>query len=151
MNRLALAALLGLYAVGCAHSGASSQHLPVEEEVARCELVHTLLREPASAQHLTELTAEGRELPVPVVVFVRKPEEGLLERFFEGDSAECGDMNFRVAGQLSREGLVLYLQETPDGYTYDARRAGPEELSMEGVPQGVVRRKAEGGWVAATD
>jgi hypothetical protein len=97
------------------------------------------------------MTNEGRELPVPVVVFVRKPEEGLLERFFDGDSPSCGDEQFRVVRQLSREGLVLYLQDAPEGYTYDARRAGPEDLSMAGAPQGFVRRNAQGGWVAASD
>ncbi len=149
MNRLALAPVLGLALVGCAHSTSSPQ--PRQTEEARCELVHTLLREPSVTQRLTEMTNEGRELPVPVVVFVRKPEEGLLERFFDGDSPSCGDEQFRVVRQLSREGLVLYLQDAPEGYTYDARRAGPEDLSMAGAPQGFVRRNAQGGWVAASD
>jgi hypothetical protein len=110
-----------------------------------------LLREPVVSQRLAEMTNEGRELPVPVVVFVRKPEEGLLERFFEGDSPACGNEQFRVVRQHAREGLVLYLQESTEGYAYDARRAGPEDLSIAGAPQGIVRRNAQGGWVAASD
>jgi hypothetical protein len=149
MNRLALVAALGLTVVGCAHSGPSAQRLQSEEE--KCALVHTLLREPVPSQRLTEITDEGREAPVPVVVFLRQPEEGLLERFFEGDGDACGDTHFHVVRQLGRQGLVLYLQETPDGYSYDVRRAGPEELSMGGAPQGVIRRSAAGGWVAASN
>lgn len=115
-------------------------------------MVHTLLREPVPSQRLQELSSEeGKQISVPVVVFVRQPEEGLLERFFQGDGSTCGDNHFHVVRQLGREGLVLYLQETPEGYAYDVRRAGPEQLSMGGEPQGVVRRNASGGWVAATD
>jgi hypothetical protein len=149
MNRLALATTLGLGLVGCAHSLPSSQRM--QQEDAKCALVRTLLSEPVPAQRITDLNAEGRELPVPVAVFVRKPDQGVLERFFVGDSPECGDTQFQVVRQLGRQGVVLYLQETPDGYTYDARRAGPEELSMGGTPQGVVHRKAEGGWAVAND
>jgi hypothetical protein len=151
MNRLALAPVLGLALVGCAHSTASTASEPLQTEAARCELVHTLLREPAVSQRLTELSSDGRELPVPVLVFVRNSEEGLLERLFEGDSPACGDERFRVVRQLAREGLVLYLEEKQEGYAYDARRAGPEQLSMGGAPQGLVRRNAQGGWVAASD
>jgi hypothetical protein len=149
MNRLALAGALGLAVAGCAHSVPSHERL--QEEGARCALVQTLLREPVPAQLILDMTSGGRELPVPVAVFVRKPEEELLERFFVGDSPACGDTHFRVVRQLTREGLVLYLRETPDGYAYDARRAGPEDLSMVEEPQGVVRRNAKGGWVATTD
>lgn len=149
MNRLALAPVLGLALVGCAHTASSPR--PFQTEAARCELVHTLLREPAVSQRLSELTNEGLELPVPVVVFMRNPEEGLLERLFEGDSPPCGDTQFQVVRQLSRPGLVLYLQEAPEGYAYDARRGGPEELSMGGTPQGIVRRNAQGGWATAAD
>jgi hypothetical protein len=91
------------------------------------------------------------EVPVQVTVFMRNPEEGLLERLFEGDTPACGGPRFQVVRQLSRQGLVLYLQETPEGYAYASRRAGPEELSMGGEPQGVVRRNAQGGWASATD
>lgn len=149
MNRLALAPVLGLALVGCAHSQVSPR--PQQTEEARCELVHTLVREPVVAQHLTEMTSEGRELPVPVTVFLRNAEEGRLERLFEDDLPACGDEQFRVVRQLSREGLVLYLQESPEGYAYDARRAGPEDLSLAGTPQGFVRRTAEGSWAAASD
>ncbi|MBN1206309.1 MAG: hypothetical protein JXB05_15440 [Myxococcaceae bacterium] len=149
MNRLvALAAMLGLTVVGCAHSVPVAQRL--QEEEARCALVQTLMREPVPVQHVAELSAEGKTLPVQVAVFVRTPEESLLERFFESDASLCGDTRFRVVRELLGEGLVLYLQETPDGYTYDARRAGPEDLSMGGAPQGMVRRRAEGGWMGAT-
>lgn len=149
MNRLALATTLGLAVVGCSHTQPAAQRL--QEEGARCELIQTLLREPVPAQHVSDLVAQGRDMPVPVAVFVRKPEEGLLERFFEGDGSTCADTHFRVVRQLDSKGLVLYLQETPEGYAYDARRAGPEELSMGGEPQGMVRRRAQGGWAAATD
>jgi hypothetical protein len=149
MKSLALAATLGLTVVGCAHSEPTAQR--VQQEQARCELVQTLMREPVPAQRVAELTSEGKELPVQVAVFIRNPEEGMLERFFEGDATVCEDTQFRVVRQLGSQGLVLYLQETPEGYTYDAQRAGPEGLSMGGAPQGIVRRKAEGGWAAATD
>jgi hypothetical protein len=149
MNRLALAPVLGLALVGCAHSKAPSK--PLQSEEARCALVQTLVREPVVSQHLTEMANDGRELPVPVTVFVRNPAEGRLERLFEDDLPACGGEQFRVVRQLSREGLVLYLQESPEGYAYDARRAGPEDLSMAGEPQGYVRRDSQGGWVAASD
>lgn len=149
MIRFSLATTLGLAIGGCAHSVPVAQRLQEEEE--KCALVQTLLREPAPARRLAEFTAEGRELPVPVMVFVRRPEQGLLERFFTGESPECGDDEFRAVRQLGREGLVLYLQETQDGYSYDVHRAGPEQLSMEGKPQGVVRRNGGGGWVAVSD
>lgn len=149
MRRLALATTLGLVAVGCAHSVPAAQRLQEEEQ--KCALVQTLLSEPAPAQRMEELITSGREPPVPVVVFVRKPEQGLLERFFTEESPECGDSRFRAVRQLAREGLVLYLQETEEGYSYDVHRAGPEQLSMEGKPQGVIRRNGGGGWVAVSD
>jgi len=149
MNRLALAPVLGLALVGCAHSQAPSR--PLQTVEARCGLVETLVHEPVVAQRLAEMAREGRELPVPVTVFVRNPEEGRLERLFQEDLPACGDEQFRVVRQLSREGLVLYLQESPEGYAYDARRAGPEDLSIAGTPQGFVRRTAEGSWAAASD
>jgi hypothetical protein len=148
MNRLALATVLGLVIAGCAHSVPVAQRLQQEEE--KCALVQTLLHEPVPAQRLAEVVSEGQEMPVPVMVFVRKPEQGLLERLFEGESPECGAAEFQVVRQLGRKGLVLYLQETKDGYAYDAQRVGPEELSMGGTPQGVVRRNGGGGWVAAS-
>lgn len=149
MNRLALAASVGLVVGGCAHSLPSSQ--AVQQEDAKCSLVHTLLSEPSPSRQIDEFNSEGREAPVPVAVFVSRPDEGQLERFFVGDAPDCGDARFQVVRQLGRKGLVLYLQETPDGYSYSARRSGPEELSLGGAPQGVVRRKAAGGWVAASD
>lgn len=148
MNRFALATTLGLALAGCAHSVPVAQRLQQEEE--KCTLVQTLLREPVPAQRMAEFVSDGQEPPVPVVVFVRKPEQGLLERFFAGESPECGAAEFRVVRQLGRQGLVLYLRETQDGYSYDAQRAGPEELSMEGTPQGVIRRNGGGGWVIAS-
>ncbi|WP_224370881.1 hypothetical protein [Hyalangium versicolor] len=151
MNRLALTTTLGLAIVGCAHTAPTAQVQELPQEDAKCALVRTLLSEPGPSQHIAELISEGREQPVSVAVFVRRPEEGMLERFFVGDSPDCGGDEFHVVRQLQRQGLVLYLQETPDGYAYDARRAGPEELSMNGTPQGVIRRKAEGGWAAVSD
>jgi hypothetical protein len=149
MNRLALSTTLGLALVGCAHSVPVAKRL--QEEETKCALVQMVLREQVPAQQLAEFATEGREPPVPVVVFVRRPEQGLLERYFVGESPECGDNPFRVVRQLGREGLVLYLQETRDGYSYDVRRSGPEELSMGGTPQGVVRRSAGGSWATASD
>jgi hypothetical protein len=140
--------MLGLALVGCAHSEASSR--PLQSEEARCELVHTLVREPVVSQRLAQMAKEGRELPVPVTVYLRNPDEGLLERFFESEPS-CGNEQFQAVRQLAREGLVLYLQEVPEGYSYDARRAGPEDLSIAGTPQGLVRRTAEGSWAAASD
>jgi hypothetical protein len=148
MNRLALATTLGLAIAGCAHSVPVAQRLQQEDE--KCTLVQTLLREPVPAQRLAEFVTEGQEHPVPVVVFVRKPEQGLLERFFAGESPDCGATEFQVVRQLGRQGLVLYLHETPDGYSYDAQRAGPEELSMAGSPQGAIRRNGGGGWIAVS-
>jgi hypothetical protein len=149
MNRLALATTLGLAIAGCAHSVPVAQRLQQEEE--KCALVQALLREPAPAQRLAGLISEGQEAPVPVVVFVRKPDEGLLERYFAGESPDCGAAGFRVVRELGRQGLVLYLHETQDGYSYDAQRAGPEELSMGGSPQGAIRRSGGGGWVAVSE
>lgn len=149
MNRLALATVLGLAIAGCGHAVPVAQRLQEEEE--KCALVETLLREPVPARRLAEFASDGQEPPVPVVVFVRKPEQGLLERYFAGESPECGAPEFRVVRQLGRQGLVLYLQETQDGYLYDAQRAGPEELSMGGTPQGVIRRNGGGGWVAVSE
>jgi len=148
MNRLVLATTLGLAIAGCAHSVPVAQNLQQEGE--KCTLVETLLREPVPAQRLAEVVSEGQELPVPVMVFVRKPEQGLLERLFVGESPECGSAEFRVVRQLGRQGLVLYLQEAGGGYSYDAQRVGPEELSMGGAPQGVIRRNGGGGWVATS-
>lgn len=149
MNRLALATTLGLAVVGCAHSVPPSQR--IQEEDAKCSLIRTLLAEPVPSQQIAELTSAGRDMGVPVAVFVRRPDQGVLERFFAGDAPDCGNDQFHVVRQLGRKGLVLYLEETKDGYSYDAQRAGPDDLSMGGAPQGVVRRNAEGGWVAASD
>lgn len=150
MNRLALSTMLGLALVGCAHSVPVTQQLQQEQE--KCALVQMVLHEPQPAQELAAFANDGTEPPIPVMVFVRKPDQGLLERYFVGESPECGDTQFRVVRQLGRKGLIVYLQEAPNGgYSYDARRAGPEELSMGGAPQGVVRRNPEGGWAAATD
>jgi len=148
MNRLALAPVLGLALVGCAHSQAPSR--PLQTAEARCQLVQTLAREPVVDQRLSEMVNEGQELPVPLTVFVRNPEEGQLERLFEDDVPQCGGEQFRVVRQLAREGLVIYLHESPDGFAFDARRAGPDDLTMAGSPQGFVRRSTEGGWVASS-
>jgi hypothetical protein len=140
--------MLGLALVACAHTEVASS--PQQTEEARCELVQTLVREPVVTQRLTEMASDGRELPVPVTVFLRNASEGRLERFFDDDPS-CGNEQFRVVRQLAREGLVLYLEESSEGYAYDARRAGPEDLSMASSPQGFVRRTAEGSWAAASD
>ncbi len=97
-----------------------------------------------SELHQTESTGE----PAPVLVYLRRPQESVLERFFE-DSPACGDATFRVVQDAAVDAVVVYLESAAEGYTYDARRSGPEELSMVGSPQGVVRRAGEG-WVTAT-
>ncbi len=135
--------LLG--STGCAHK----ERLAVkrEAEAEKCQLVQSVLKEPTPSQLVKEIASEGREEPTPVVVYVRRPEESMLERFFEGDEPLCGDGTFQVVQENVLDAVVVYLQEVQDGYAYDARRAGPEELSLEGTPQGQVKRQGPA-WVA---
>ena len=136
--------LLG--STGCAHK--ERMAVRREAETEKCQLIQSVLKEPTPAQLVRELASEGREEPTPVVVFVRRPEESMLERFFAGDEPVCGDATFKVVQENVLDAVVVYLQEVQDGYAYDARRAGPEELSLEGTPQGRVTRNGPA-WVAA--
>jgi hypothetical protein len=118
-----------------------------EAETEKCQLVQSVLKEPTPSRLVQELASEGREEPTPVVVYVRRPEQSMLERFFAGDKPLCGDATFQVVQENVLDAVVVYLQEVQDGYAYDARRAGPEELSLEGTPQGQVKRQGPA-WVA---
>ncbi|NMO19344.1 hypothetical protein HPC49_12710 [Pyxidicoccus fallax] len=131
---------------GCAHHKArvAEQHV---EEAEKCQLVRSVLQEPEPSRLVNELASDGREEPAPVVVYVRRPEQAMLERFFRGDEPVCGDTTFKVVQENVLDAVVVYLQEVQDGYAYDARRASPQELSMDGKPQGLVKR-AGPAWVA---
>jgi len=148
LHRMAWLSLgLGLLgSTGCAHQ----ERLTVnrEAEVEKCQLVQSVLKEPAPSQLVRELASEGRKAPTPVVVYVRRPEESMLERFFAGDEPLCGDGTFKVVQENVLDAVVVYLQEVQGGYAYDARRAGPEHLTLEGKPQGRVKRNGPA-WVAA--
>ncbi|WP_164019337.1 hypothetical protein [Pyxidicoccus trucidator] len=136
--------LLG--STGCAHQAPVA--VKREAEAEKCQLVRSVLKEPTPSRLVSELASEGREEPTPVVVYVRRPEESMLERFFEGDEPLCGDDTFQVVQENVLDAVVVYLQEVQDGYAYDARRAGPEQLTLEGKPQGLVKRNGPS-WVAA--
>ncbi|WP_426753161.1 hypothetical protein [Myxococcus sp. Y35] len=139
---LGLAMLSG---AGCAHRARLAERQGVEVE--KCELVHRLLQEPAPARVVREVVAAGRDEPAPVVVYVRRPEQAMLERFFSGDAPSCGDATFKVVQENVLDAVVVYLQEVQDGYAYDARRASHDELSLEGKPQGMLKRRGLD-WVA---
>lgn len=146
MNRLALTVTLGLAAAGCVRTVPLAQRVQAEE--VKCELVRTLLREPVPSRLVSQFHEDGTGAqPAPVVVYLRRPRESALERFFEG-SPDCADTTFRVVQEAAVEAVVVYLETVADGYAYDARRAKPEELTMAGAPQGTVRRSGAG-WVSA--
>ncbi len=151
---LLASAALALMLQGCAHApppgGAGGAGAARLDAAAQCELVRTLLREPVPSQLVSQFHEAGYTgEPAPVVVYVRRPAESTLERFFEG-TPECGDATFRVMRESAADALVLYLEASEEqGYAYDARRSGPEELTLAGTPQGKVRR-SEAGWVTAT-
>ncbi|WP_163786137.1 hypothetical protein [Myxococcus vastator] len=149
-HRTAWAALgLGLLgSTGCAHNPARVA-VTHEAEAQKCLLLQSVLKKPTPAQLVRELASERREEPTPVVVFGLRPEESMLERFFAGDEPLCGDGTFKVVQENVLDAVVVYLQEVQDGYAYDARRAGPEELSLEGKPQGLVKREGSA-WVTAS-
>lgn len=138
---------LGLLATtGCARTLPYAQRQEVETD--KCELVQTLMRQPSPSRAAKQIVSEGREEQVPVVVYVRHPEEAMLERFFHGDP-ECGDPTFKVVQDNVVDAVVVYLQEVQGGYAYDARRAGPEQLSVDdSQPQGTLKREGST-WVAA--
>ncbi|MBZ4419985.1 hypothetical protein [Myxococcus sp. RHSTA-1-4] len=133
---------------GCAHQPRVAEQRV--EEVEKCQLVRSVLQEPEPARLVKELASDGREEPAPVVVYVRRPEQAMLERFFADDAPLCGDATFKVVQENVLDAVVVYLQEVQDGYAYDAHRAGPQELSMEGKPQGIVKRQGYS-WVVSPE
>jgi hypothetical protein len=138
---------LGLAAAGCVRTVPLAQR--VEAEEGKCELVRTLLREPTPSQLVSQFHENGYDgEPAPVMVYLRRPQESALERFFEG-SPNCADTTFRVVQEATVDAVVVYLETVGDGYAYDAKRANPQELVMASTPQGVVKRNGAG-WVSAT-
>ena len=148
MKRLAITVTLGLTAVGCVHTVPLAQRVKAEE--GKCELVRTLLREPVPSQLVSQFHPEGYTgEPAPVVVYVRRPAESTLERFFEGAAPDCADTTFRVVQEAAVDAVVVYLEAVADGYTYDAQRSNPQELAVVGKPQGTVKRRGTG-WASAS-
>lgn len=147
MKRLVLPALFALTATGCMHS--AEARIEPAEEAGKCELVQTLMRERVPQQLLSELMADGNDGPSQVLVFVRRPEEAMLERLFVGGEPECGGPNYKVVQAITREAVVFFLQPRENGYIYDAQRVAPDELSLGGEAKGAVT-KSEGGWVSSS-
>ncbi len=145
-HRMAWVTLGLLGATGCVHTVPIAERRVAEAE--KCQLVQSVLKEPTASKLVQELASEGREEPAPVVVYVRRPEQSMLERFFEGERPFCGDGTFQVVQENVLDAVVMYLQEVDGGYAYDVRRAGPEELTMDGTPQGTVKR-AGPAWVSS--
>jgi hypothetical protein len=148
MKRLVLPALIALAASGCMRSRAALVN--PTEEAGKCELVQTLMREPAPQGYLSELAESGRDGPAQVLVFVRRPEQDMLERLFAGDEPSCGGYNYNVVQQSTTNALVLFLQPLGEGYTFDVQRAAPDELSLGGAPKGTLTKREGGGWVASS-
>jgi hypothetical protein len=146
MKRLLLPALCCLAATACVRS--PSAVIDTQQEAGKCELVRTLMNEPPAVRQLMQLASEGREMPAPVLVFVRRADEGSLERFFVGEPA-CADATYSVVRDNLGPSVALFLEPTEGGYTFDVQRVGPEALSLDGAAQG--RVKLEGGaWVASS-
>lgn len=145
-HRMAWVTLGVLGATGCVHTVPVAERRVAEAE--KCQLVQSVLKEPAPSKLVQEIASQGREEPAPVVVYVRRPEESMLERFFEDERPMCGDGTFQVVQENVLDAVVMYLQEVEGGYAYDVRRAGPEQLTMEGTPQGSVKR-AGTAWVSS--
>jgi hypothetical protein len=145
-HRMAWVTLGMLGATGCVHTVPIAERRVAEAE--KCQLVQSVLKESVPSKLVQEIASEGREEPAPVVVYVRRPEQSMLERFFEEDQPLCGDGTFQVVQASVLDAVVVYLQEVQDGYAFDVRRAGPEELSMDGTPQGTVKR-AGAAWVSS--
>ncbi len=147
MKRLVPTALLVLAATGCMHSRESL--IKPDEEAGKCELVQTIMREQVPQQLLSGLDAEGRDGPSQVLVFVRRPEEALLERLFAGEPS-CAGSNYKVVQQSTTNAVVLFLQPHGDGYLYDALRAAQNELTLGGEAKGSVIKRDGGGWAASS-
>ncbi|MCY1079737.1 hypothetical protein [Archangium lansingense] len=148
MKRLVLPALLALAATGCMRSRASL--IKPDEEASKCELVQTLMREPVTQQLLSGLMADGREGPSQVLVFVRRPEESMLERLFAGEDPSCGGPHYKVVQQITTDAVVLFLQPRVGGYVYDVQRVAPDELSLGGEAKGAVMKSEAGTWVSSS-
>ncbi len=148
MKRLVLPALLALAAPGCMHSRASL--IKPDEEASKCELVQTLMREQVPQELLASIAADGRDGPSQVLVFVRRPEEAMLERLFAGDEPKCGGLNYQVVQSSTTDAVVLFLQPRVGGYIYDAVRAAPDELSLGGEAKGAVMKSEGGAWVSSS-
>ncbi len=147
MKRLVLPALLALAATGCMRSGASL--IRPDEEAAKCELVQALMREQLPQELLAGLAVDGRDAPSQVLVFVRRPEEAMLERLFVGDEPSCGGPNYNVVQSSTTDAVVLFLQPREGGYIYDAQRAAPDQLSLGGEAKGAVMKSSGGAWVSS--
>ena len=147
MKRLVLSALLALAATGCMRSRVALVN--PAEEAGKCELVQTLMRQPLPRQYLAQLAATGRDVPAQVLVYVRRPEQSLLERLFEGETTTCGGNDFSVVQQSTTQALVVFLQPLGNGYTFDVQQVAPDELSLGGEPKGTVTKSDGGGWVAS--
>ncbi len=148
MKRLVLPALLALAATGCMRSRAAL--IQPDEEATKCELVQTLMREQVPQQLLAGLVADGRDGPSEVLVFVRRPEEAMLERLFMGNEPSCAGPNYRVVQNITSDAVVLFLQPRVGGYIYDAQRAAPDELSLGGEAKGAVMKNEGGAWVSSS-
>ena len=148
MKRLVLPALLALASTGCSHAPVPAATAPKHDEAGKCELVQALMRERVPQRLLGDMTEEGQSTPAQVLVFVRQPDEAVLERFFAGDPA-CAGPGFKVVRDITRETLVLFLQPQGEGYVYDAQRAGPDRMSLGGEAKGAVQKR-EGVWAASS-
>jgi hypothetical protein len=146
MTRLVLPALIALAATGCVRS--SETLINPSEEAGKCELVQTLMRERVSQGLLSELASQGSDGPAQVLVFVRRPDQSMLERLFQGDPS-CGGPNYKAVQDITMKAVVVFLQPQSDGYVFDAQLAAPNELSLGGEPKGAVMKRDGGGWVAS--
>ena len=122
------------------------RQLTPEERAAdrdRCALVQAVMAEPTS-RALLEALQPRFEGPVPLAVYVRRPEEGMLERFLIQELA-CATAEFRIVARAPARALLLYLADAPQGFTFALEQGSPEDLALEGDPQGRVVR-AGSGW-----
>jgi hypothetical protein len=148
MKRLIHPTLLALAATGCMHSRAAL--IDPSREADKCEMIQTLMREPVPRQFLSQLMARrGDDRPSQVLVFVFRPEQALLERLFAG-TPKCGDTHYKVVQDITKKGLVLFLQPEASGYSFDAQLSVPNELSLGSGAKGTLTRRDDRGWVASS-
>ena len=86
MKRLVLPALLALAATGSGCMRSRAALINPTEETGKCELVQVLMREHVPQQLLAGLAVDGHDGPAQVLVFVRRPEQAMLERLFAATS-----------------------------------------------------------------